>query len=122
MHLKDVKIVDSFNITGRGKALVTDLNFDTDAHRFNIGDTLRYEDKIYEVVAIESVLKKGGQDFVAFIVKEITIKELFSKIVSKEPSPWLKQAKWRHRNRWWLTPWKRIQIKWYCVIKPFFKK
>lgn len=122
MHLKDVKIVHTFNITGRGKALVTDLDFDKEAHRFFKGDTLRVEDKIYEIISVEAILQVGGKEFVAFIAKEISNKELFMKLVSKDKSTWMEEAKWRQRNWWWLTPWKRIQVKWYCNIKPFFQK
>lgn len=125
MHLKDVEIVDSFILTGRGKTLVTNLDFDAECHRFNMGDTLIYENKIYEIVAIEALLrvrKNERGDVIALVVKEITMKQLFSKVVSKEKSTWIKEAKWRQRNWWWLWPWKRIQIKWYCYIKPFFTK
>ena len=47
-------------------------------------------------------------------------KEKFSSLVSRT-SPWLKEAKWRHRNEWWLKYWKRIQVKYY-VLKRKWKK
>ena len=121
MHLKDIHIIDSFNITGRGKMLATDLDFDSNFCYFNKGDTLRYDDKIYEVIGIEALLKAGGKEFIAFVVKEISIKDLFNKHATKQ-SDWIRKAKWRQRNWWWLLPWKRMQIYWLCNIKPFFKK
>ena len=115
MHLKNIKIVNSFNITGRGKALVTDLNYDKECHRFAKGDTLRVEDKIYEIISVEAILKTGGQEFVSFISKEITNKELFIKVYDPKYDPsTMKQVRWRVRNRWWIRPWQRIQI--FCLV------
>lgn len=122
MHLKNVKIIDSFNLTGRGKVMVTDLSYDENCCNFSKGDTFRFEDKIYEIISSEAILSIDRTENVALIVKEISNKQLFSKLVSDRKSTWMEDAKWRKKNRWWLGPWKRIQIKWYCVIKPFFEK
>jgi hypothetical protein len=73
MHLKTINITDSFSITNRGTVLTTDLDYDTEHHHFNQGDTFDYDDKIYEILSIEALLKVDGyirRDVISFIVKE----------------------------------------------------
>jgi len=123
MHLKDIKIVDSFNITGRGKVLVTDLDYDKECHRFAKGDTFRIDDKIYEILSVEAILKTGGREFVSFMVKEISNKDLFSKAYRTKYDPTtMNTVRWRIRNRWWIRPWQRIQLFYLANIKPIFTK
>lgn len=102
MHLKDINIVDSFNVTGKGKALVTDLNYDSEYHRFKKGDTLRYDDKIYEILSIEAILAVGHKEYITFITKEITIGALFDK-----------------KNKQSIV---ENNHKWYFNLKVFFKR
>lgn len=40
-------------------------------------------------------------------------REKFNKLVSPKKSNWVKKAKWRRRNDWWLKYWQRIQVKYY---------
>lgn len=66
--------VDSFNITGRGKAIVTNLGFDDFASFFKAGEIFKYKEIEYSITGVENVLKKteeGMVDFVAFLVKEV---------------------------------------------------
>lgn len=124
MHLKKIKIVDSFSVTGRGKVLVTDLDYDKECHRFSKGDTFRVEDKIYEILSVEALLvsKRGSSkgDVVSFIVKEISNKELFLKLNKPKHDPsTMKSVDWRIRNRWWLKSWQRIQLFFLVLIDKF---
>jgi len=111
MHLKNINIVSSFNITGRGKALVTDLDYDLNCNRFKKGDTLRHDDKIYEILSVEVILSIGPQEHVAFLTKEITIGDLIDKKKKQQPTL-VKDISW----------WERVKIKWCCSIKPFLKR
>lgn len=127
MHLKNIKIVDSFNVTGLGKVLVTDLDYDAEHHRFSKGDTFRVEDKIYEILSVEALLvsKRGSAkgDVVSFIAKEISNKELFLKLNKPKHDPsTMKDVEWRVRNRWWLKLWKRIQLFFLVLIDKFKRK
>lgn len=129
MHIKNIKIISSFIITGRGRAFQTNLDFDVNRDKFNKGDTFRYQDKVYEINSVEAMLimsdDKSRRDVVAFIAKEITPKEMFIKTFKPEHDPtFLKEVEWRIRNRWWLRHWQRIQIRYYIAkdkIKSFFK-
>lgn len=108
MHLRDIKIIDSFVISKRGMTLVTELDYDMENHRFNTGDTLRYEDRIFEITSVQAILKKTDgkfRDYVAFIVKEITVKELLNKNARQKKTVWIK------KNRWWLRIWQFIKLK-----------
>lgn len=99
MHLQDIVISQSFNITGRGKALVTTLVFDEHHRKFNFGDTLYYENKLYEVIGIEALLKKtdenNRQDFLSFMVREITETEKtekeFVSLLWQMPEHWFSE-------------------------------
>jgi hypothetical protein len=35
------------------------------------------------------------------------------KEIAVEQSPWLRKARWRQRNEWWLKHWAYIQVKYY---------
>lgn len=129
MYIKNIKIVSSFIVTGRGRAFVTTLDFDMHKNDFNKGDNFRYEDKIYEIQSIEAILSRENdisKDYVAFLAKEISPKELFIKTFQPVHDPsFLEELEWRKRNRWWLRPWQRIQIRYYFLkdkIVEFFKK
>ncbi|HWY35319.1 MAG TPA: hypothetical protein VNX68_11790 [Nitrosopumilaceae archaeon] len=72
MLLKDIIIVESFNVTGRGIALVTKLNYDKEHRKFNKGDTIEYQNKIHKVLSVEALLIKKGEtseDVVALITE-----------------------------------------------------
>jgi len=100
MYHKDIVIEDSFNVTGHGKTLTTELDFNEHGHKFSYGDTLSHEGKLYEVTAIEAALKKVSedkiQDFVAFLVKEITETEKFEKeffsLLWQMPQHWFSEV------------------------------
>jgi len=75
MHLTDIKIIDSFVIKSRGKALETDLPFtDENFKKAKIGDTIDYQDIKYEIVGVESLyhaepVEHGSKESIAFLVK-----------------------------------------------------
>jgi hypothetical protein len=127
MHHKNIKIEDSFNVATRGRVYVTNLLFDEHAKRFNVGDTFRTGEKILEIKSLEALLKTDGstrRDYVAFLVKEISLKELLSKISTKDTST-MRAVRWRIRNRWWFRKWQRTQL-WFLVtrdkVMSWFKK
>lgn len=74
MHIKNVIIASYFNLTGRGDVLATNLDYDSEHNKFNIGDTFSFDNKVYVIRHVEAVVKKNdkGQinDFVAFVVDE----------------------------------------------------
>lgn len=122
MHHQKLNILDNFNITGRGMILVSNLEGLEENQKVNPGDTVRYAHKTYEITAIEMFTTKKSDVKVGLVVKEISNKELFCKLVSKEDSSKTMEAiKWRIRNRWWLRPWKKIQL-YFIVFKEKFKK
>ena len=123
MHIQDIEIINSFNITGRGTALTTNLLFSfAEAEKFKSGDTIKYLDKIYEIISVESMYhgmngkEDGLIESIAFITKEIGNKELFMKLVTPGVSNTMERMRWRKRNRWWIRPLQKIQIRYYLLI------
>jgi hypothetical protein len=106
MHHKKLKIVDSFNITNRGRVIVTDLIFDEHISNFSKGDTFRREDKILEIISVEAILKiEDGNyiDYLSFIVKEISAKELFVKeFKPRHDASVMKDIERRIKYRWFI--------------------
>ncbi len=78
MHITNVKITYCANITGRGIALFTDLDYDAEHHRFNKGDTIDFKDKVYEIIGVNAAYRGGKvkRDFVALLSKEIEDKKI----------------------------------------------
>ena len=73
MYIKDIKIVDSFHITGRGQAFVTDLDYDEHNCDFCKDDTFVYEGKKYDILSVVACLKaykNSHKDFITFIARE----------------------------------------------------
>lgn len=119
MYLKDVKITNSFFFPEKGRVFSTTIESYPEAYKISNGDTFRHEDKIFEILSVYSFSDKKDDkvlETISFLVKEITTKELFLKLVSKEPCDTMDSVRWRIRNRWWLRPWQRIQIK-FLVLK-----
>lgn len=70
---RDWKVIDKFNITGRGPVLITDVEFDSKRNIFKENDEVDYESKKYIIVSVDAVLKsdkKGRMDYAALLVKE----------------------------------------------------
>ena len=111
MHHKDLKIIENFNIVGRGVVLVTEFEGISPDQTINIGDTLRYGQKTWEITAIEGMRTSSTNARVGLLVKEITQKELFCKLVTKEKRPTrMDNVRWRIRNRWWIRIVQKIQL------------
>lgn len=49
------------------------------------------------------------------------ISERLKPYISNEPSNWLKKAKWRQRNRWWITPRDYFLVYWYSFLRKIKK-
>lgn len=129
MYIKNIKIVSSFIIAGRGRAFETTLDFDMHKNNYNQGDNFRYQDKLYEIQSVQALYKRidgVNKDVLCFIAKEISPKELFIKTFQPTHDPtFLKEIEWRVRNNWWLRHWKMIQIRFYFLkdkIVSLFKK
>jgi hypothetical protein len=107
MHHKDLKIADTFKIQDE---FILMVEMDTPKLIVNVGDTLRYAQKVWEVTRTMGLPSNPNSTRFRLYVKEITQQELFCKLVSKEKSPWLSQAKWRLRNRWWIRVVQKVQL------------
>ena len=72
--MKQVEIITSFKLTGRGTILVTDLDYDTNHSNYKKGDIVAYDNKKYEIFAIEALLREINpdeyNDCLSFVVKE----------------------------------------------------
>ena len=66
-----MKIDSAFNITGRGIALVTDLDFDAHYKEFKPGQIVTYNESDYKIISVEAALAfqdGNAKEYVAFIV------------------------------------------------------
>lgn len=111
MHHKDLKITNNFKITGRGTVLITEFEGLPEGKKLNIGDTLRYGHKIWEITGIEGMRRGNPTPAVGLLVKEITQKDLFCKLVTKNDSTVVEDIRWRTRNKWWIRPVQKIQLR-----------
>lgn len=122
MHIKGIKIVNSFIINGRGRVYVTNLYFDNHAINFKTGDTFRWGDKILEIKSVEAILKADGEnrsDYVAFIAKELTPKEFLVKIAVKDTST-MKDVRRRIKYRFFIRIWQNIVLKFLVIRDKIF--
>lgn len=107
MHLKDLQITGTFSLTGRGKTFITNLDFDEHEWKFMVGDTFRYGDKIYEIKNVAAILKSISntekKDMVAFVVREISTKELLKKIAAS------------NRRKKLNVLWRKIRVEFYTL-------
>jgi hypothetical protein len=110
MHHKDLKIIENFKITGRGVVLVTELEGLHEGQKINIGDTVRYGQKTWEIKGVEGMRTSSINPRVGLLVQEISQKEIFCKLVTKEDSSLKKDIRWRVRNRWWIKIVQKVQL------------
>ena len=87
MYINENIIVNSFELTGKGTVLVTNLDYDRESYRFTKGDTIKYSDKLYEILSVEASLMAEGnikKDVVAFIVREVLKKATQVVLINEE--------------------------------------
>lgn len=88
MHIENVIITSCFNLTGRGIVLTTNLNYDSEYHKFHTGDTIYFDNKVYVIRHVEGIVKKNDEgkldDFVAFIVDEFIKKAAQVVLINEE--------------------------------------
>lgn len=101
MYFTNLNITDSFTLTGRGKVLITNLEFVAHEKFFKIEDTLLFEDKIYIIRGVEALLvDKDGEkkEYVSFVVNDetLTVEENWEKqfkyLLWQLPSHWFSEV------------------------------
>lgn len=100
MRTQGINIISMFNLSGRGTVLETDLRYDDYVYKFNIGDTISYKEKFYEITGFAAMLKRTQDnkkdDFLSFSVKEITEVEKtekeFVSLLWEMPGHWFSEV------------------------------